>query len=118
MSTTQILILAAVLFVLALVLFIFSLSKDRHESAGLKKELDEERELTKELEKILSKTTPIHASYCVSDSDLMKYKSDKVMENAIRSKLALLVANDIISKLGSPDKTKDNTYEYDFRVIK
>ena len=37
----------------------------------------------------------IQADYCTSDSDLMKYNSDKKLRRAVRSKLAMLIGNDI-----------------------
>lgn len=40
----------------------------------------------------------IQADYCTSDSDLMKYNSDKKLRRAVRSKLAMLIGNDIAKK--------------------
>ena len=40
----------------------------------------------------------IQADYCTSDSDYTKYSSQKAMENAIRSKMAMLIGNDIVKK--------------------
>lgn len=37
----------------------------------------------------------IHAEYCTSDSDTMKYKTDSAMESAIKNRLSMLVANNI-----------------------
>jgi len=37
----------------------------------------------------------IHSEYCTSDSDLMNYNSDKKLRMAVRSKLAMLIGNDI-----------------------
>lgn len=37
----------------------------------------------------------LSATYCTSDSDLIKYNSQKAMENAIRNRLAMLVGNDL-----------------------
>jgi hypothetical protein len=40
----------------------------------------------------------IQAPYCTSDSDLIKYNSQKAMENAIRNKLAMLLGNEIAKR--------------------
>lgn len=40
----------------------------------------------------------ISAPYCTSDSDLIKYSSQKAMERAIRSKLAMLLGNEIAKR--------------------
>lgn len=40
----------------------------------------------------------IQADYCTSESDYTKYSSQKAMENAIRSKMAMLIGNDIVKK--------------------
>ena len=40
----------------------------------------------------------VQARYCTTDSDLMKYKSQKAMENAIRSKMSMLIGNEIAKR--------------------
>lgn len=40
----------------------------------------------------------IQADYYTSESDIMKYNSDKKMKRAIRSKLAMLIGNDIAKR--------------------
>lgn len=40
----------------------------------------------------------LSATYCTSDSDLIKYNSQKAMENAIRNKLAMLIGNDLAKR--------------------
>lgn len=40
----------------------------------------------------------IQADYCTSESDINKYNSQKAMENAIRTKMAMLIGNDIVKK--------------------
>lgn len=40
----------------------------------------------------------LSATYCTSDSDLMKYNSDKCMRNVIRNKLAMTLSKDIIKR--------------------
>lgn len=40
----------------------------------------------------------LSAAYCTSDSDLMKYNSDKCMRNVIRNKLAMTLSKDIIKR--------------------
>lgn len=40
----------------------------------------------------------IQADYCTSDSDYTKYSSQKAMENAIRSKMAMLIGSDLVKK--------------------
>ena len=40
----------------------------------------------------------VHAEYCTSDSDLMKYSTQKAMDAAIKSRLAMLIGNDVVKK--------------------
>ena len=40
----------------------------------------------------------VQARYCTTDSDLMRYNSQKAMENAIRSKMAMLIGNEIAKR--------------------
>lgn len=40
----------------------------------------------------------VHAEYCTSDSDLMKYSTQKAMESAIKSRLAMLIGNEMVKK--------------------
>lgn len=40
----------------------------------------------------------IQADYCTSESDLLKYSSDEKMYRAIKSKLSMLIGNDIAKK--------------------
>ena len=61
----------------------------------------------------------IHAEYCTSDSDLIKYKTEKAMENAINSRLALLIGNDIqkwIAPSVLPLENGNKKYSYVFKV--
>ena len=48
-----------------------------------------------------SKYEILSATYCTSDSDTTKYNSQKAMENAVRSKLAMRIGN-AIAKRFSP----------------
>lgn len=40
----------------------------------------------------------IPAYYCTSESDIMKYSSEEKMRSAIRTKLAMIIGNDIVKK--------------------
>ena len=40
----------------------------------------------------------VHAEYCTSDSDIMKYSTQKAMESAIKSRLAMLIGNEMVKK--------------------
>ena len=40
----------------------------------------------------------IQVDYCTSESDLLKYSSDEKMYRAIKSKLSMLIGNDIVKK--------------------
>ena len=40
----------------------------------------------------------IPAYYCTSESDIMKYSSEEKMRSAIRTKLAMVIGNDIVKK--------------------
>ncbi len=40
----------------------------------------------------------VQADYCTSDSDYTKYSSQKAMGNAIRSKMAMLIGNEIAKR--------------------
>ena len=73
------------------------------------KELQEEAEAykvtAKELQRLYDESKQpdfsevlVHAEYCTSDSDLMKYSTQKAMESAIKSRLAMLIGNDIVKK--------------------
>ena len=61
----------------------------------------------------------IHAEYCTSDSDLIKYKTEKAMENAINSRLALLIGYDIqkwIAPSVLPLENGNKKYSFFFKV--
>ena len=60
----------------------------KHIIEGFREKMKEEEE----------KYSLIQADYCTSDSDYTKYSSQKAMENAIRSKMAMLIGNDIVKK--------------------
>ncbi len=53
------------------------------------------RDLKNAVSESASRERLIHAEYCTSDSDMIKYKTEKLMESAITSKLAMLVGHDI-----------------------
>lgn len=73
------------------------------------KELQEEAEAykvtAKELQRLYDESKQpdfsevlVHAEYCTSDSDLIKYTSQKAMESAIKSRLAMLIGNEMVKK--------------------
>lgn len=99
-------LIAAILFAL---IFLGEVNRQDRLIKSLKEELTEKdksvtyyhnviegfREKMKEEEE---KYEIISAPYCTSDSDLIKYNSQKAMEHAIRSKLAMLLGNEIAKR--------------------
>ena len=71
------------------------LKKAKDSEAYYKRIVDGFHEKMKEEEE---KYEIIQADYCTSDSDMMKYNSDKKLRRAVRSKLAMLIGNDIAKK--------------------
>lgn len=71
------------------------LNKAKESEAYYKRIVDGFHEKMREEEE---KYVLIQADYCTSDSDLMKYNSDKKLRRAVRSKLAMLIGNDIAKK--------------------
>lgn len=71
------------------------LNKAKESEAYYKRIVDGFHEKMREEEE---KYEIIQADYCTSDSDMMKFSSDKKMQRAIRSKLAMLIGNDIAKK--------------------
>ncbi len=131
MSNTTILILAIFLFILAVILFVLSTRKEKATTKALKNKVSnlesamgvldqlyhDESDRANKLDKQLDGMELISVEYNVSDSDLLKYKNEKQMENSIRTKLAMLIANDIVRRFGAPEKN-DKKYEYVFFVVK
>lgn len=99
-------LIAAILFAL---IFLGEVNRQDRLIKSLKEELTEKdksvtyyhnviegfREKMKEEEE---KYEILSATYCTSDSDLMKYNSDKCMRNVIRNKLAMTLSKDIIKR--------------------
>jgi hypothetical protein len=58
------------------------------------------------------------ASYAVSDSDVMKYKTDKAIANIAKNRIAHIIANDIIRKFEPTRETRDghDIYTYNLKV--
>ena len=71
------------------------LKKEKDSGAYYKRIVDGFHDKMKEEEE---KYEIIQADYCTSDSDMMKFSNDKKMQRAIRSKLAMLIGNDIAKK--------------------
>ena len=91
------------------ILFVFAICDRNRRIKRLKKELDEkDKSVTyyrsviegfgQKMEDEERKYEILSATYCTSDSDLIKYNSQKAMENAIRNKLAMLVGNDLAKR--------------------
>lgn len=91
------------------ILFVFAICDRDRRIKKLKKELDEkDKSVTyyrsviegfgQKMEDEERKYEILSATYCTSDSDLIKYNSQKSMENAIRNKLAMLVGNDLAKR--------------------
>ena len=99
-------LIAAILFAL---IFLGEVSRQDQQIKQLKREWEESlntvnyyrrmvdgfREKMKEEEE---KYEILSAAYCTSDSDLMKYNSEKCMRNVIRNKLAMTLSKDIIKR--------------------
>ena len=48
------------------------------------------------------------ASYCVSDSDLMKYTTDKAVRANAKNRIAMAIAHDIIKRIEPYEETTEN----------
>ena len=104
-------IFVIVFVVLIVFLYISSLVKENKKIAVLKSELYEANEVIKKLE-------PINARYYLSESDANKYKTDAAMISAIRTRLAMYIANEVIRKIGDPERICDGDrtkYEYNIK---
>ena len=80
-------------------------------------------ELHREIERRDVSVDIIHAEYCTSESDYTKFSSDEAMLNVIKSRLAMILANDIIKKVGEPElsvseTTGNNLYSYRIKLEK
>lgn len=129
---TQMLVLAIVFFVLGLCLFLSGMFKDNKTIESLKNELDDVKQAydvehrqfqayMKEHEETVNamgSMEPIQVKYCISESDAMKYKNEDVMVDAIRSRLVMLLANDIVNRFGDPYVPEDGKYEYRFLITR
>lgn len=94
-------------FVILLVCFFIVLAKYR----SAKKENASLRDSTKLLT----------AEYVCTSEDFTKYKTPEAMDSAIKTKLAMKLANEIIKFKGSPIKSKDvkgnKYYEYIIKIL-
>ena len=78
------------------------------------------RELIVDLEDARNESAelqPLHVSYYPSESDIQRYKDENRAKRAIRQKMTVTIANDIISNFGNPEE-KDGGYVYDFLIKK
>jgi len=103
------LIIALIIAILFAFMFLCTIYQQDRLIKNLKEELTEKdksvtyyhhviegfREKMKEEEE---KYEILSAAYCTSDSDLMKYNSEKCMRNVIRNKLAMTLSKDIIKR--------------------
>lgn len=91
------------------ILFVIAICDQDRRIKRLKKELDEQDKSVTYYRSVIEgfgqkmedeerKYEILSATYCTSDSDLIKYNSQKAMENAIRNKLAMLVGNDLAKR--------------------
>ena len=119
MNATHILILAALFFIVALLLFFLGLSKDNRTIKNLKSELIDAKA---EIKRLNEETYEVHASYITRYGDKEKYKTEASMVSAIRTKLAMMIANTIITTEGNPEEVVlhdgNKQYWYDVKVLK
>lgn len=98
----------ALLIIIVLIEFAFFLRKS-YLCWKLESELDESKDSEAYYKRIVDgfhdkmkeeedKYEVIQADYCTSDSDMMKFTTDKKMQRSIRSKLAMLIGNDIAKR--------------------
>lgn len=117
MTPIYLVFFAALLFVVAVLLFLLGLAKDNQKINFLKHEL---KDATAEIKRLKSDEKVIHAQYCMSDFEKTKFKTDAAMNSAIRTRLAMLIANDIVRVLGEPGKRMVgegvNQYEYIVKI--
>lgn len=98
-------IIAFVCAVVLILLLLYASYKQERELAALKEEAEAYKVTAKELQRLYDESKQpdfsevlVHAEYCTSDSDLMKYSTQKAMESAIKSRLAMLIGNEMVKK--------------------
>ena len=98
-------IIAFVCAVVLIFVLIYASYKQERELAALKEEAEAYKVTAKELQRLYDESKQpdfsevlVHAEYCTSDSDLMKYSTQKAMESAIKSRLAMLIGNEMVKK--------------------
>jgi len=121
---TTIIVLTAVLFVIAVALLIYDLAFNARVT---KRELDVEQ-MYKAFDEVLASFNAsklqkdddgfveVKATYCVSESDLIKYDSDEKLMKNVRQRLMFVIGNDIIHKF-RPEVSEDGRkFTYKLRV--
>lgn len=116
-------ILFAISSIFALVFLYYVLKQEKNISA-LKEDVDAYRKIAAEAQNLYEIEREnagklLHTEYTTTDADLVKYKSEKAMDGAIKSRLAVLIGNDIqknidlrIVNLGEGKKK----YSYIFKI--
>ena len=132
MSTATYLIIALIIAILFVFMFLCTIYQQDRLIKNLKEELTEKdksvtyyhhviegfRDKMKDEE---AKYEILSATYCTSDSDTTKYNSQKAMENAVRSKLAMRIGNDIAKRFSPivlPLGEKQEKYSLTIKVKK
>lgn len=60
--------------------------------------------------------TELSASYAVSDSDAMKYKTDKAIANVAKNRIAHIISNDIIRRFEPMKEIRDGHEIYTYKL--
>jgi len=98
-------IIAFACAVVLILMLLYASYKQEKELQSLREEAEAYKVTARELQRLYDESklpdfseVLVHAEYCTSDSDLMKYSSQKAMESAIKSRLAMLIGNEMVKK--------------------
>ena len=98
-------IIAFACAVVLILMLLYASYKQEKELQSLRDEAEAYKVTARELQRLYDESKQpdfsevlVHAEYCTSDSDLMKYSTQKAMESAIKSRLAMLIANEMVKK--------------------
>ena len=110
--------IACVLVGIIMFLIVSELLKGNKAIKLLKGELSDAQLAAKTYGDILNGMEDINAHYYLSESDALRYKTDAAMLSAIRTRLAMYIANEIIRRVGDPKRVCDGNktmYEYNIK---
>lgn len=94
-------IIAFVCAVVLILLLLYASYKQDRELAALKEEAEAYKVTARELQRLYDESVHpeerlVQAEYCTSDSDIIKYSSQKAMNAAIKNKMAMSLSNDLL----------------------